>query len=139
MPINFQYNYPKFKLKEVLKHKQWIKFIIEKKKKQVGELNYQFADDETVFQMNVQFLNHSTYTDIITFDNCINKKINGDIIISIDRVIENAKKLNISFEEELRRVMIHGVLHLCGYKDKKKEEQLLMRKKENKALQQFLA
>lgn len=137
MPINFQNNYPKFKLKETLKHKQWIKRVIEKEKKQVGELNYQFSDDETVFQMNVQFLNHSTYTDIITFDSCMDTQINGDIIISIDRVKENAEKLHTSFEEELRRVMIHGVLHLCGYKDKKKEEQTLMRKKENAALQQF--
>jgi probable rRNA maturation factor len=137
MAITFQNNYPAFNLKQVTKIRLWIKQIIQKEKKQTGDINYLFESDEAVYAFNVQFLNHSTFTDIITFDSCENTTINGDIIISIDRVKENALKLKVNFETELHRVMIHGVLHLCGYKDKTKKDKEMMRKAEDRSLKLF--
>ena len=87
--------------------------------------------------MNKKYLNHDTYTDIITFDYCEGKNISGDIFISIDRVTENATTFSVTFEDELNRVMAHGVLHLCGYKDKSKTDKELMRKMENIALKKW--
>lgn len=134
MAITFQNNHRAFKLKQIAKLRQWIKSVIEREKKRQGDINYLFSTDEEVYNMNVQFLNHKTYTDIITFDSCEGKTISGDIIISIDRVKENAEKLQIAFEDELHRVMIHGVLHLCGYKDKTSGDKSTMRAAENKCL-----
>jgi probable rRNA maturation factor len=90
-----------------------------------------------LLEINVKHLKHNTLTDIITFDYTENKKINSDIFISVDRVTENAKKFKVDFETELNRVMIHGILHLCGYKDKTKTDAELMRKKENWAITLF--
>ena len=90
-----------------------------------------------MLEINVKHLNHNTLTDIITFDYSEEKKINSDIFISIERVLENSEKFNVTFDEEFHRVMIHGILHLCGYKDKSKADAELMRKKENAALKLF--
>lgn len=137
MAITFHNQEIKFTLKEKVKIKNWIQKIISGEKKQLGQVNYVFTSDEELLKVNVQFLKHNTYTDIITFDYCEGKKVIGDIIISVERVEENAKKLKVDFNEELRRVIIHGVLHLCGYKDKTKAAAELMRKKENLALKKF--
>jgi len=120
------------KIKNKLNIKKWLKETIEKEGFKLGELNYIFCSDEYLHQMNVSYLNHDTLTDIITFDNSdIEGKIIGDIFISVDRVSDNAKKFDVEFIDELNRVMVHGALHLLGYKDKKKEEQEKMRAKEN--------
>ena len=137
MAITFQTQEIKFKLQNAAAIKLWIKKIIELEKKKQGQINFVFTNDEEVLKTNIQYLNHNTYTDIITFDYCEGKIINGDIIISIERVKDNAEKFKIEFEEELKRVIIHGVLHLCGYKDKTKEASALMRKKEAWALRKF--
>lgn len=137
MPITFQVEKIKFNLKKKITIKLWIAKVLRLEKKQVGQINFLFTNDEEILKKNIQFLQHNTYTDIITFNYCKDKIINGDIIISIDRVKENAEKFKSDFEEELKRVLIHGVLHLCGYNDKKTADTELMRKKENWALKQI--
>jgi len=132
--ITFQNQSIAFKLKEKTKLKSWIKLITEKEKHTLGDINYIFCSDEELLEINLKHLDHNTYTDIITFDYTEGKKISSDIFISIDRVTENAGKFKVSFEDELHRVMIHGILHLCGYKDKGKADAELMRKKENASL-----
>ena len=104
----------------------------------MGDISYVFCTDDELLEVNQKHLNHNTYTDIITFDYTESKTINSDIFISIDRITENAKKFEVTFEDELHRVMIHGILHLCGYKDKTKADADLMRKKENQALKLFV-
>ena len=135
--ISFQNQSISFQLKDKTKLKLWIKSIVNKEKHTLGVLNYIFCSDDELLEINIKHLNHNTFTDIITFDYTEDKKISSDIFISIDRVIENSKKFDTSFENELHRVMIHGVLHLCGYKDKTKSDAELMRKKENWALKLF--
>lgn len=130
MAISFTTQNIKFVLKSKGQIAEWIKKIIVAEKKIVGQVNYVFLSDEDLLKTNIEFLNHNTYTDIITFDYCEDKKINSDILISVDRVKANAKKFNTLFEDELHRVMIHGVLHLCGYKDKSKKDSAIMRQKE---------
>lgn len=115
----------------------WIKTVITKENKTLGEINYIFCTDEYLLEKNQTFLNHNTYTDIITFDYSEENQISGDIFISIERVKENARKFAVEFETELKRVMIHGVLHLIGYKDKSEDEQKLMREKENFYLEEI--
>ncbi len=137
MAISFQIQEVPFKLTETARTKSWIKKIIELEKKKTGQLNFVLTNDEEVLKTNIQYLKHNTYTDIITFDDCEDKIINGDIIISIDRVAENANNFKVPFKTELNRVLIHGVLHLCGYGDKTKVAAELMRKKENWALKKF--
>ena len=137
MPITFQVEKIKFNLKKKITIKLWIAMVLRLEKKQVGQINFLFTNDEEILKKNIKFLKHNTYTDIITFNYCKDKIINGDIIISIDRVKENAEKFKSDFEEELKRVLIHGVLHLCGYNDKKTADTELMRKKENWALKQI--
>lgn len=134
MPISFNNQSIPFKLKNKAKLKLWIKSVVELEKHTLGTVNFVFCDDSELLEINLKHLNHNTFTDIITFDYTEGLKINSDIFISINRVEENAKKFKVSFEEELHRVMIHGVLHLCGYKDKSKSDTELMRKKENWAL-----
>ncbi|MEY4110167.1 MAG: rRNA maturation RNase YbeY [Bacteroidota bacterium] len=123
-----------FNLKEKRKYTAWIKNVIDQHGCSAGDLVFVFCDDEFLLQYNSQFLNHHTFTDIITFDYSENKRISGDILISVERVKENALKLNISFENELQRVMIHGILHLLGYKDKTPAHKTKMTKAENQAL-----
>ena len=110
---------------------EWIKKLILDEEKKVGNINYIFCDDEYLLKVNQDFLNHDYYTDIITFDYVKGKTISGDIFISLTRISENASTLSSSFEKELLRVLAHGVLHLCGYKDKSNEEQKEMRAKED--------
>jgi rRNA maturation RNase YbeY len=137
MAITFTSQHTDFKLKQGTKIKAWIKKIIELEKKQEGQLNFVFTTDDDLLKVNQQFLKHDTYTDIITFDYTEGKVLKADIMISVDRVGENAIKLKVDKQEELKRVIIHGVLHLCGYKDKSKADSELMRKKENWALKKF--
>lgn len=113
---------------------EWISNVITSEGFEVGEVHYIFCDDEFLHKLNVEFLNHDTLTDVISFDYRMGNQINGEIFISVERVQDNAKDFNNSFEEELHRVMIHGILHFCGYKDKTDEEEALMRIKENEAL-----
>ena len=135
--ISFNNQSISFKLKDKTKLKQWIKIITEKEKHRLGSINYIFCTDDELLEINIRHLNHNTLTDIITFDYTEDKTISSDIFISIDRIAENAQKFKVSFEEELHRVMIHGILHLCGYKDKSKADAELMRKKENTSLKLF--
>ena len=132
MAITFSNNEIKFLLKDKTKLKKWITEVVEKQKKRVGDIGYLFCDDEYILQVNREYLDHDTYTDIITFDYVEGDIISGDILISIDRVGENAKNFGCTFE--LHRVIIHGVLHLLGNKDKTEAEAEAMRKKENQAL-----
>ena len=134
MAIFFSNDNIQFTLQQKTFLKDWIKTVVKKEKKEIGAVNYTFTSDDGLLKINIQYLNHNTYTDIITFDYSEGKKIRGDIFISIDRIKENAEKFKVTFEEELHRVMIHGILHLCGYKDKSKTDSDMMRRKENSAL-----
>ncbi len=138
MAFTFQNLEIKFVLKQKSLIKQWLEQVVLAEKKRVGSINFLFASDEFVLDQNKRFLKHNTYTDIITFHNNEGACLNGDILISVDRVRENASKLNIPFDEELKRVMVHGVLHLCGYKDKAPEDIKKMRTNENKALKLYV-
>ena len=136
--INFNIELEGFRLTERNRKKELLKSIIREHGFKPGELNYIFMSDEELLKINMEYLNHSTYTDIITFDNSeSDKQIEGDIFISIDRVKDNADKFKTSFERELIRVMAHGVLHLAGYKDKKPEEAQAMREAEERALKAY--
>lgn len=116
---------------------QWIVQVIQNHEKKMGSISYQFCSDEYIHEVNVSFLNHDTLTDIITFDRVVGDNISGDILISVDRVGDNAKIFDVSFEEELHRVIIHGVLHLLGFKDKSDSDAKIMRSKENESLSLF--
>ena len=128
-----------FEPKEKLIRKRWLKSIATKAGFNIKELNYVFCSDEYLYRMNLEYLNHETYTDIITFDNSEKEfDIAGDIFVSIDRVNENAKTHNQEVDTELNRVLVHGLLHLMGYKDKTKEESTLMRQKEEESINLYL-
>lgn len=132
------YNYETdFLLKSESKYSSWIERIISIYNHELGEINYIFCNDEYLHKINVEFLNHDTLTDIITFDNTIGKELHADIFVSIERIQENASDFNVTFEEELKRVMIHGILHLVGFKDKTDTEADKMRELENKAINMF--
>lgn len=131
--INFNYE-TDFKLLDDAKISNWISTIIIKEKCKEDEINYVFCDDDYLHKLNVQFLDHDTLTDVISFDYSVGKKLQGDIFISIERVKDNAKDFNVEFESELHRVIIHGILHYCGYKDKTEVDASEMRLKENEAL-----
>ncbi|MDG1528436.1 MAG: rRNA maturation RNase YbeY [Polaribacter sp.] len=131
--IDFHYE-TDFKLTNEIQLTNWVVSRIESDAFKVGEINYIFCDDAYLHKLNVEFLQHDTFTDIISFDNTLGKIISGDIFISVERVKENSKTFNTSFDEEIHRVMIHGVLHYMGFKDKSKEEQAIMRAKENQCL-----
>jgi probable rRNA maturation factor len=120
-----------FQLKQKMLLKRWIKHVISAEQKIPGDINYIFVSDEALLEMNRNVLNHDYYTDIITFDYCEESSISGDLFISIDRVNENSMTEKTVFENELHRVMIHGILHLCGYGDKSKAEEKKMRAKED--------
>ncbi|MFK2819072.1 rRNA maturation RNase YbeY [Flavobacteriaceae sp. LMIT009] len=109
----------------------WISEVIINEDCKEGELNYIFCDDEYLHKLNIEFLDHDTLTDIISFDYSVGKELHGDVFISVDRVKDNAEDLDVNFNDELHRVMIHGVLHYCGYKDKSDEESKVMRAKED--------
>jgi rRNA maturation RNase YbeY len=134
--VTFNYE-TQFDLKDENLLEYWIDNVVSKKGFSLGELNYIFCDDEYLHKLNVEFLQHDTLTDVISFDNTLGKLISGDIYISIERVADNAKDFEVEFIEELHRVMIHGVLHYMGYKDKTETEKKEMRNAENKALSEF--
>jgi probable rRNA maturation factor len=131
--IDFNYE-TDFKLFNETQLINWILSCIENDNFKGGKINYIFCNDAYLHKLNVEFLQHDTYTDIISFDNTLGKIINGDIFISVERVKENAATYTSSFDVELHRVMIHGVLHYMGYKDKSNEEKQRMREKENQCL-----
>jgi len=123
-----------FKLPHPRKTSLWIKSVVKKERKTLNSINYIFCTDLYLLQINQQYLNHNTLTDIVTFDYSQKSSLNGEIYISIDRVKENSGIFSRPFDEELHRVIIHGVLHLAGYKDKSKTEKALMGKKEEACL-----
>jgi len=122
----------RFKLSHPTKTASWIKYVVKKEGASLKYLNYIFCSDDYLKEINIQFLKHRTYTDIVTFNyNLPKDPIEGEIFISIDRVKENSQKFKSEFETELHRVIIHGVLHLIGFNDKSRTEKLLMREKED--------
>jgi probable rRNA maturation factor len=131
--IEFNYE-TTFQVEDENRLEKWIENVASQNGFEVGEINYIFCDDEYLLKLNLEFLKHDTLTDVISFDNTLGKLINGDIFISVDRVVENAKEYNASFEDELHRVMVHGVLHYMGFKDKSEDEIKQMRTAENSAL-----
>ena len=134
--INF-YSENKFILEETNRYAKWIEQVIASENMKLEEINYIFCDDEYMLKLNVEFLDHDTYTDIITFNNNVGTILEGDIFISTERVKDNAETFGVIFEEELRRVLSHGILHLCGYNDKTEEECLIMRDKEAEKMKLF--
>ncbi len=131
-----QFNYETdFKLNNEENTTSWIQKCIQTNEGSLGEINYIFCDDDYLHKINVEFLQHDTLTDIISFDYSLGKEVSGDIFISIERVKENASLFNVPFENELHRVIIHGVLHYLGYKDKTDNEKEIMRGKENECLE----
>jgi len=136
--INFNIETVGFKILDIRKKKSWIKDLVKEQDFKLGELSYIFLNDEGLHKINLEYLKHDTYTDIITFDNSEDEvEIEGDIFISVERIAENAKKFKVDFEIELTRVMAHGVLHLCGYLDKKPDDVKLMREMEDKYLAKY--
>ncbi len=120
-------------------YKEWLSVVCIDEKKQLNEVNLIFCSDEYLLNINVEFLQHDYYTDIISFDYCEGKLISGDLFISKDRVFENAGNNNVTFLVELNRVVVHGVLHLCGYKDKTDGDALVMRSKEDYYLSKIVS
>lgn len=135
-PINF-YSKTNFNLKDKVSYSKWLETVIESEGKDVGDLNYIFCSDDDLLYMNQRYLDHDTFTDIITFDYSEEDLISAEIYISIDRVKENAKDFKVKFKNELRRVIVHGVLHCCGYSDSSKELKAEMRALENKKIELF--
>ncbi len=115
--------------------KEWIASVIKTEGFDLGEITYVFCDDDYLLKLNVEFLDHDTLTDILSFDYSLGKELNGEIYVSTERVEDNARGLDVSFEEELHRVIIHGILHYCGHKDATEDEKLAMRKLEEKYLE----
>ena len=134
--ISFNYE-TDFELENEAQYEDWISRIIESEGFNEGEINYIFCDDEYLHKINVEYLDHDTLTDIISFDYTVGNLIQGDIFVSVERVKDNANDFNVSFEEELKRVLSHGVLHYCGYKDKSLEDEAVMRSKEEEKMQMF--
>ncbi len=129
--ISFHTHEVSFTLENKSKIEIWIEDCISKELKTTGDISYIFCSDDYLHKINLKYLNHDTFTDIITFNYCEKNLISGDIFISVDRVKENAISFNTTFQNELHRVMIHGVLHLIGFDDKDEEDQLTMRAKED--------
>ncbi|MEA5046473.1 MAG: rRNA maturation RNase YbeY [Petrimonas sp.] len=136
MAITFQsegIDFPGIRKRDI---KNWIKLVADGYGKKIGEVNYLFCTDEKILEVNNQYLSHDFYTDIITFDYSEGNKISGDIFISLETVGTNSQKYNTNFMEELHRVIIHGILHLCGIDDKSDDDSRKMREAENRALEQ---
>jgi rRNA maturation RNase YbeY len=134
--ISFNYE-TDFLLDGEIQFSDWISRVILSENKKEGDINYIFCDDDYILEINKQYLDHDYYTDIISFDYSVGNELNGDIFVSIDRVKENATDFNTTFDEELKRVIIHGILHYCGYKDKSDEDEALMRSKEDEKTNMF--
>ncbi len=134
--ISFNYE-TSFKLAKKSDYSKWLSLVIQSEGKKEGDINYIFCDDDFLVEINQQYLNHDTLTDIISFDYSVGNELHGDIFISVQRVRENATEFEVYFEEELKRVMVHGVLHYCGYKDKSAKDEKEMRLKEDEKMKMF--
>jgi len=128
--ITFNYQ-TKFDLKREDELNKWICNTIIAEGFVLGEVGYVFCKDDYLHEINLKYLQHDTYTDVISFDYSVGKRLHGEIYISIDRIVDNARSLNLSADDELHRVMIHGILHYCGYNDKTEDEAQIMRAKED--------
>ncbi len=128
--INFNYE-SDFQLERIEQLSDWISNSITEEKRKEGDIDYIFCSDDYLHKINLDFLDHDTLTDIISFDYSVGKELHGEIYISVDRVRENAAEYSVFFEDELARVMIHGILHFVGYKDKTEEDEKTMRSKED--------
>lgn len=136
MKVDFHFE-AAYSLDDEVAYSNWISRIVSSEGKQLGNLNYIFCNDKYLNELNIKYLEHFDFTDIITFNYCTDNLIEGDIFISIERVKENAFDYKVSFDNELRRVMAHGVLHLLDYNDKTEADKTLMRTKENEMIQLF--
>lgn len=134
--INF-FSETEFNLKSDSQYIAWLEIIIDSEQKQLDELTFVFCSDDYLLSLNTTYLNHDTLTDIITFDYSKGDTISAEIYISIDRITDNAKEFDVDFDQELKRVLAHGVLHCCGYKDSTTNEKALMRQKENEKIKLF--
>ena len=128
--IDFNY-LNKFQLPNEQEVRSWIEFVLDQEDRDLGEVSYIFCDDEYLYDINVKHLKHNTLTDIISFDYSLGKVVSGDIYISVERVEENARERSIKIEDELHRIIVHGILHFIGYRDKSESEKKTMRKKED--------
>ena len=134
--INF-FSENEFILKDEKDYREWIERSILSENKFIGDISFIFCNDDYLHKINLEYLSHDTYTDIISFDNTLGNTLQGDIFISTERISENAQNFNAEFSEELKRVLIHGILHFCGYKDKTEREKELMRRKEEEKMLLF--
>ena len=134
--IDFNYE-TDFELEDEKSYSAWLQAVVVSEGKKEGDINYIFCDDEYLLKINKQYLDHDTLTDIISFDYSVGNELHGDIFISVERVAENAVDFKVPFEEEMKRVLVHGILHYCGYKDKSESDELIMRKKENEKIAMF--
>jgi rRNA maturation RNase YbeY len=134
--ISFNYE-TDFELLNEAYFSKWLSEVILSENKKEGEINYIFCDDDYLLEINQQYLDHDTLTDIISFDYSVGNELNGDIFVSVERVKENASDYNVSFQEEIQRVLVHGILHYCGYKDKTEADELVMRRKEEEKMKMF--
>jgi probable rRNA maturation factor len=134
--IHFNYE-TEFSLADENRYADWISRIIQSENKKEGEINYIFCDDDYLHKINVEYLSHDDLTDIISFDYSVGNELHGDIFISVERVRENATDFKVSFDEELLRVMAHGVLHYAGYNDKSENDEVVMRSKEEEKMKLF--
>lgn len=134
--ISFNYE-TEFELPNEDQLSNWLSQVILSENKKEGDINYIFCDDEYLLNLNEQYLDHDTLTDIISFDYTVGNELHGDIFISIERIRENAQDFNVTFDEELKRVLAHGILHYCGFKDKSEEDEQLMRQKEDEKIKMF--
>ena len=128
--IDFNY-LDKFQLSNEQEVRGWLEFVLDEEDRELGEVSYIFCDDDYLYDINVKYLKHNTLTDLISFDYSLGKVVSGDIYISVDRVEENARDREIEFADELHRIMVHGLLHYIGYKDKTEAQRKTMRKKED--------
>ena len=137
MPVNYVSN-TDFVLENKDRFSSWVKAVVFSENRTLGDITYAFFNDEDLKSLNIKFLKQDAFTDVLSFDQSHDKTINGDIAVSIDRVKENAKTYKTSFDNELKRVMVHGLLHLLGYSDQTLQEKKVMRKIENDKIKMFL-
>jgi probable rRNA maturation factor len=134
--ISFNYE-TDFELSDESYYQQWLSTVIFSENKVEGDISYIFCDDDYLHKINLEYLQHDTLTDVISFDYTVGNELHGDIFISTERVADNAKDFNVSFENELKRVIVHGLLHFCGYNDKSEIDEAMMRDKEEEKILMF--
>ena len=134
--ISFNYE-TEFELHNEPDFSKWLSAVILSENKKEGEINYIFCDDNYLLEINQQYLDHDTLTDIISFDYSVGNEINGDVFVSVERVKENASDFKVTFHEEIQRVLVHGILHYCGYNDKTESDERIMRSKEEEKMKMF--